>query len=162
MIDYGEAHVQKGMAEAENVAVVRRLFDFVKSRGVTENFAERWAEYSSLYAPDLVIHEAPSLPYGGDYSGPDALERHAQAFQGAWDRVQQDSERDLQPQFFASGDKVVVLWSLRGRNQLGETFEMPATSVYRLKDGRVTESRMFTFDSAAIGAFLSADATADS
>ena len=43
-------------------------WDAVETRGDPKDFAARWAAYVALYDPNVVIHEAPSLPYGGDYS----------------------------------------------------------------------------------------------
>lgn len=154
MIEQSDSAILHKMREVENIAVIRRLFDFVQGRGETDNFAERWATYSAMYDPEVVIHEAPSLPYGGDYDGPDAVARHAQAFQAAWDGLQPDGERAMEPQFFAGGDQVIVVWRLQAKNASGETFNMPAMSIYRLKDKRVLESRMFTFDSKAVSDFL--------
>src|SRR5918994_6849543 len=67
-------------SRAANIDVVRQLFEAVETRGDPEDFAARWAAYVTMYDPDIVIHEAPRLPYGGDYSGDDAVARHAQAF----------------------------------------------------------------------------------
>jgi hypothetical protein len=78
---------------AANIAVMRRLFEAVETRGDPEDFAARWAAYVEMYDPDVVIHEAPSLPYGGDYSGDDAVARHAQAFKAAWQGLQSINDR---------------------------------------------------------------------
>jgi ketosteroid isomerase-like protein len=61
----------------------------------------------------------------------------------------------MEAQILADADRVVVLWSLRGRKAAnGETFEMPVASVYHMKDGRVFDSRMFHFDAVASRDFL--------
>jgi uncharacterized protein len=139
---------------AANIAVVRRLLEAVETRGDPRDFAARWAVYVAMYDPDVVIHEAPSLPYGGDYSGDDAVARHAQGFNGAWDGLQSNDDRKLEPQFLADGDHVIVLWRQRGISADGEAFDMPVVSVYQMKDGRVADSRMFHFDTTAVVRFL--------
>jgi uncharacterized protein len=139
---------------AANGAIVRRLFEAVETRSDPKDFAARWAAYVAMYDPDVVIHEAPSLPYGGDYSGDDAVARHAQAFNAAWQGLQSITDRRLEPRFLADGDHVIVLWRQKGTSADGEIFDMPAVSVYHMKDGRVVDARMFHFDTAAVIGFL--------
>jgi ketosteroid isomerase-like protein len=139
---------------ATNIAIVRRLFEAVETRGDPEDFAARWAAYVAMYDPDVVIHETPSLPYGGDYSGDDAVARHAQAFSNAWQGLQSADDRRLEPHILADGDHVIVLWRQKGTSADGDRFDMPAVSVYQMKDGRVVDSRMFHFDAAAVTRFL--------
>lgn len=139
----------------DNLATVRAMFAAVAARGDAAHAAERWAAYSGLYDPDAVIHEAPSLPYGGEYTGLAGVAAHAQGYGAAWGRLQAPEMQDLQPTFIAGGDEVVVLWRQRGVNAgTGEIFDMPATSVYQMKRGRVLQSRMFHFDVAATRDFL--------
>ena len=150
-------HVADGMRRdgcAANIAVVRRLFEAVETRGDPEDFAARWAAYVAMYDPDVVIHEAPSLPYGGDYSGDDAVARHAQAFNAAWQGLQSINDRRLEPRFLTDGDHVIILWRQKGKSAGGEIFDMPAVSVYQMKGGRIIDSRMFHFDTAAVIGFL--------
>jgi len=139
---------------AANIAFVRRIFDAVETRGDPKDFAARWAAYVAMYHPNVVIHEAPSLPYGGDYSGDDAVARHAQGFGDAWGGLQSTDDRQLEPRFLADGDHVIVIWRQRGTSTDGEIFDMPAVSIYQLKDGRVLDARMFHFDTAAVLGFL--------
>lgn len=151
----------RGLAEgagrdtcAANIAVVRRIFEAVETRSDPKDFAARWAAYVAVYDPNVVIHEGPSLPYGGDYSGDDAVARHAQRFGEAWEGLQSTDDRRLEPHFLTDGDHVIVLWRQRGTSADGEIFDMPAVSVYQMKDGRVLDSRMFHFDSSAVAGFL--------
>lgn len=46
------------MSTSEAIAVVRKLFEAVAHRDPAEVFG--------AYHPDIVISEAPSLPYGGE------------------------------------------------------------------------------------------------
>jgi uncharacterized protein len=135
-------------AEAErNAAIVRDLFKAVEQRdreGVMR-----------AYDPAISIHEAPSLPYGGNYKGFQGAFDHAIGYRRAWDRLQGNAERELGAEIIADPDHVVVLWSQKGRNPAdGEAFEMPVASVYRMKEGRIVDSRMFHFDAAASRDFL--------
>jgi ketosteroid isomerase-like protein len=96
----------------------------------------------------------PSLPYGGDYSGDDAVACHAQAFSTAWKSLQSTDDQRLKPRFLADGDHVIVLWRQKGTSADGEIFDMPTVSVYQMKDGREVDSRKFHFDTAAVIGFL--------
>jgi ketosteroid isomerase-like protein len=146
--------IDRELADA-NIDVVRRLFALVEERGNAKDLAARWPVYEAVYGPEVTIHEAPSLPYGGSYTGATALAGHAQAFNRAWEGLQDVHERRLEPQFFADVDRVAVLWRQRGHNpETGERIDLPAVSIYELRDGRIIDSRMFHFDAAAVAGFL--------
>jgi ketosteroid isomerase-like protein len=95
------------MSSSEAVATVRKLFQAVSHRDAAGCFA--------AYHPDMAISEAPSLPYGGDYSGPKGVMQHAEAFSCTWDRYQPEASGDLEPEFLADGDRVVALWRFRAQ-----------------------------------------------
>jgi hypothetical protein len=61
------------MSGSEALATVRRLFAAVARRDPEEYFA--------AYHPDILINEAPSLPYGGVYKGLEGVLRHAERFE---------------------------------------------------------------------------------
>ncbi len=138
-----------------NVDTVRQVFALVETRGRPEEVAKRWATYVSCFDPDVEISEAPTLPYGGDYKGPGALERHAQAYSRAWQSLQTDAERKLEPRFVGHGDSVVVMWRQRGHDRrTGDVFDMPVVSTYEMRKGRVLKFRMFHFDAKMVASFL--------
>jgi uncharacterized protein len=134
------------MSSSEALATVRKLFQAVAHRDA--------AGYFAAYHPNSVISEAPSLPYGGDYSGPEGVKQHAEAFRCTWDRYQPEDSRDLEPEFLAFGDRVVVLWRFRAQGRGGDSVDLPAVSIYRLRDGKVLQSRMFHFDTVQLDRFL--------
>jgi len=130
-----------------NKRAVKALFEAVDRRdgeGVRASYDE-----------NITIHEAASLPYGGDYHGLEGALRHGQGFRAAWDRFQPHEARGLDPQIVADGDYVVVLWRHRIENaETGDRLELPAVSVYRMENARIVDSRMFHFDTAALLRFL--------
>ena len=106
------------------------------------------------YAEEITIHEAASLPYGGDYAGPDVT-RHGAGFLAAWNRFQPDERRGLDPHIIAEGDHVVVVWRHKLENsETGDSLDLPAVSVYRMQHAKITDSRMYHFDTAALLRFL--------
>jgi uncharacterized protein len=131
----------------ENVAAIQRLFAAVEQRDL--------AGVLAAYAPDIVIHEAKSLPYGGTYHGLDGAERHAYAYEATWAPLQEPGARSLDAEVLDAGEHVVVLWRQRGLTPDGtRSFDAPVVSVYQMRDGLVAALRMFHQDTAAIDRFL--------
>ena len=113
----------------------------------------------AAYDENITIHEAASLPYGGDYRGLEGALRHGQGFRAAWDHYQPHEERGLDPRIIADGDYVVVLWRHKLENPAtGERLDLPAVGVYRMENANVADSRMFHFDTAALLGFLERNA----
>ena len=130
------------ISDCEHVReVVARIF-----RAVEQNDAE--AYFDRTYHRDVVIHEAPSLPYGGDYRGLDGAAQHAEAFTTAWGPHRRPSDQAMDYVIDAVPDNAFVRWTLR---IAGRSF--PFVSHYRFADGLVVESRMFPFDAAAVAAW---------
>jgi ketosteroid isomerase-like protein len=130
-----------------NAQAARRLFEAVEHRSREDVVA--------IYDQNIVINEAPSLPYGGEFLGHEGALRHGQGFRAAWDRYQPSKTRGLEPRFIAQGDHVAVLWRHRAENhETGERLDLPAAGFYRFVDGKVVDSRMFHFDIAALLRFL--------
>lgn len=134
------------MSTSVAIAVVRKLFEAVALRDPAGVF--------SAYHPDIFISEAPSLPYGGEHRGREGAIRHAEAFRSTWDRYQPQADRNLEPEFLALGDRVVVLWRFRAQRPMRESIDLPVVSIYRLREEKIIESRMFHFDTAALLQFL--------
>ncbi len=130
---------------------IHRLFvEGVSARDAT-------AYFDRTYHPDVVIREAPSLPYGGEYHGLLGAAEHAVGFTETWDRLQVAQQRDLDPRIVATDSEAFVVWTLRGQRPGDpEVSEFPAVSHYRFQAGRVIESRMCLFDTVAVGEFLDA------
>jgi uncharacterized protein len=139
-------HQEVSMSK-ENVAAMQRLFTAVERRDL--------AGVLAAYAPDIVIHEAATLPYGGTYRGLEGGERHAYAYEATWAPLQEPGARSLDAEVLDAGEHVVVLWRQRGQTPDDtRSLDLPAVSVYRMRDGRIVEARMFQQDTAAITQFL--------
>ena len=128
----------------ENVEVVKRLFDAVERRDREGVFA--------AYHPEIIIREAETLSYGGEFHGFEGAMKHALGYRAAWDALQSKTEQELSPAFLDAGDYVVVLWRQRAVNG-DKKLDSSAASVYKLRDGKIIESEMFQ-DTAAIRDFL--------
>ncbi len=105
-----------------------------------------WDGVEQLLSPDLVIHEPPSLPYGGEWRGRDALRRLFAKVMGYWDAP------GVEPISIVGDDTHVVAllrFTMTSR-ATGETFTQPVAEVSTLAGGLVTEMRIHYFDSAEV------------
>ncbi|MGY6553605.1 MAG: nuclear transport factor 2 family protein [Wenzhouxiangella sp.] len=99
------------------------------------------ATIRSLLAPELVWHEAQTLPYGGAHHGPEAV------MQQIFGAIGRDwSEYAAEPtRFVDGGDHVVVLGEYRGVHQRsGGRLQAPFAHVWRIENGRLVEFFQFT------------------
>jgi ketosteroid isomerase-like protein len=136
-----------------NVETVKRLFRAVEERDVEPMY--------EIYYRQVEVNEASSLPYGGQFRGHEGIVEHGLRYMAAWDHLQTDEDRDLEAEFVGSRDRVLVRWRQKAHAAKNSSLNIPVVSEYRLRDGKVVESRMHTFDSALIAAFL-ADAPSNS
>lgn len=131
----------------ENVENTRRLFRAVEDRDV--------AGVLAAYAPEIVIRDAESLPYGGTYHGLEGAKQHVEGAAQTWNHLQPAAERKMDAIFLDSGDYVIVLWRLRGlAASRGSKLDSPVVSVYKLCGGKIVESQMFYSDTVSILQFL--------
>jgi ketosteroid isomerase-like protein len=131
---------------AENVDVIRRLFHAVEARDIEPMY--------EIYSPDVVIREAPSLPYGGEYAGHAGMLEHGRGYLETWDHMQDDDDRRLDADFADAGDRVFVCWRQRAHGRDGTKVDLPVVSVYELQGSRVVRSTMHHLDTAALREFL--------
>jgi ketosteroid isomerase-like protein len=105
-----------------------------------------WDGAEELLSPDLVIHEPPSLPFGGDWTGRDALRRLFARVMGIWESPQVEIESIV-------GDDVHVVALLRftmTSKAKGRTFTQPVAEVSVIEDGVIREMRIHYFDTAEV------------
>jgi uncharacterized protein len=130
----------------DNIDIIRRLFRAVEERDIEPMY--------EIYDPEVVIREASSLPYGGEHRGYEGVIRHGLGYVQAWDHLQTEEDRNLEPEFVGHGDRVLVCWQQKAHAEDGRALRVPVVSEYRLRGGKVVESRMHTFDSAELAEFL--------
>lgn len=119
------------------IRLVLEAFDAVERR-------DR-ARLNALYHADVEFHWPPSLLIAWD----------GNATMEGWDQVQPTAaERRMDPRVAAADEDVVVQWHWRARGLDGELFETPVLGVYRVRDGKLADARMFFFDDASAVDFL--------
>jgi len=123
----------------ENVEVVER-FEHAFVRGDME-------EVLSLLADDIVVHEAPSLPYPGDHRGHDGFLELADAFNRVW-----EIKSPLDLTFLDAGDtRVVVLVAFDVvARATGTPLVLRLAEIYSVREGRIADLDVYYRDTAAI------------
>ena len=147
-------HSRRG--SQQQVEIVKRLFEAVN----------RYDQAAILeaYHPEVVVHEAASLPYGGEFHGHEGALAHVNAFYQTWTGLKPSISRDLpgeaqrenSPLFLETTQEYVVVF---GQNtalapQSGRKLDVPEAFVFRMRDGKVAESWMLNQDTVAILEFL--------
>ncbi|MBT2383619.1 nuclear transport factor 2 family protein [Streptomyces sp. ISL-11] len=99
-----------------------------------------------FFAPDVVLHQAAALPYGGTWQGHAGMERFFVAMSQAWESFDM-----VEQEFLATGETAVVLTRVRARARAtGRELTFPILQTIKVKDGRIAEVRPFYWDTAAI------------
>ncbi|MFF1266032.1 nuclear transport factor 2 family protein [Streptomyces anulatus] len=98
------------------------------------------------FAPDVVLHQAAGLPYGGVWRGHLGMERFFRAMSDTWAEfalVEQD--------FLATGETSVVRTIVRAVSRAtGRELTFPILQNLTVRDGRITEVRPFYWDTEAV------------
>ncbi len=89
--------------------------------------------------PDVVLHQSPDLPWGGEFHGHAGYEEWAAQMSRAFDRLEVRDSR-----FFTDGDTVVITCRLVTRSRAGcETLDLPMAQLVRVRGDRIVEFRPF-------------------
>ncbi len=114
---------------------------------------EDFGPVAATLHPQIVMIQADSLPFGGQWHGREGFERWMQAFGEAWSSV---SATDLR--FFEHDDTVVVVAQMEATARAsGQSFHAPICHVVRIRDGLLMEFRMFYWDTVATNRALARD-----
>ena len=104
--------------------------------------ADAGASFDDLSAtldPNVVLHQSPDLPWGGEFRGHDGYDNWARQMSRAFDRL---VVADVS--FFEQGDTVVVTCRLITRARASrQTLDLPMAQVVRIAHGRIVEFRPF-------------------
>ncbi|MFB7354603.1 nuclear transport factor 2 family protein [Streptomyces gardneri] len=105
-----------------------------------------FAPLAPYFAPDVVLHQATALPYGGTWRGHAGLERFFLAMSRVWESFDMTEQ-----EFLATGATAVVLTRVRARARAtGRELTFPILQTITVRDGRIAEVRPFYWDTAAI------------
>ncbi|MFD0538816.1 nuclear transport factor 2 family protein [Actinomadura luteofluorescens] len=101
-------------------------------------------------APDVVMYQAPSLPYGGTWRGHDGMERFMAVMSELW------SELTFREQHYAVDGETVTVRNdcvFRAR-ATGREVDTSVLQWITVRDGLVSEFRPFYLDTSAVLAAL--------
>ncbi|GAA1942088.1 nuclear transport factor 2 family protein [Streptomyces durmitorensis] len=104
------------------------------------------------FAPDVVMHQAEALPYGGTWRGHDGMTRFFLAMSRTWKSFEIGEQ-----EFLATGETAVVHTQVRARARAtGRELAFPVLQTITVRGGRIAEVRPFYWDTAAIVAATTA------
>lgn len=135
-------------SEHEVLAVLEGMYaaeaQYLAAGGPGEaSFADLLAPY---FSPDVVLHQAEALPYGGTWRGHEGMERFLSAMRQTWESLEMVEQR-----FLATDGTAVVLTQVRARARAtGRELDFPILQTIEVADGRITEVRPFYWDTAAV------------
>ena len=137
----------------EPIAVLGRFYaaeaDYMNAGG-----AEAGADFAAMAAtldPEVVLHQSPDLPWGGEFHGHAGYEDWARQMSAAFDRLEVEEQR-----FFTDGDTVIVTCRLVTRARAtGEVLDFPMAQVVRTRGDRIVEFRPFYWNVPAYRAAVS-------
>jgi ketosteroid isomerase-like protein len=133
--------VQSSAIEATPKAVLLRFYE-AESRymkAFEENGIASFDEMRETMAPDVVLHQSPDLPYGGDYLGYEGYEQWAVKMSSIFDKLEV-AERE----FFEQGEKVIVVCRFITRSRInGSVQDFPMAQVVTVRNGKIVEFRPF-------------------
>ncbi|MGK5729445.1 nuclear transport factor 2 family protein [Streptomyces sp. URMC 124] len=106
------------------------------------------------FAPDVVLHQADALPYGGTWRGHAGIEGNMRAMAAAWELFE-----FAEQEFLATGGTTVVRTLVRARARAtGRELTFPILQTITFKDGRISEVRPFYWDTQAVAEACAAPA----
>lgn len=129
------------MTTAANV--LKRFYE-AESRYVSSGGTDFGPVAETLH-PEVVIVQADSLPFGGEWRGHEGFESWMRAFGEAWSAA---AARDVR--FVEDGDTVVVLATMEATARAtGRSVRAPICHAVRVRDGLLAEFRVFYWDTVA-------------
>lgn len=126
---------------SDPVAVIGRFHaaeaDYMRAGG-----AATGADFTPMAAtldPQVVLHQSPDLPWGGEFHGHRGYEDWARAMSAAFDRLEVKDRR-----FFVADDTVIITCRLVTRSRAsGAMLDLPMTQVVRVRGDRIVDFRPF-------------------
>jgi len=138
---------QSAEPRPDALAVLQRFFTAEAAYiSASSSGAASFAELADCLAPEVVMHQAVSLPYGGQWRGPEGIEAFIKAMSDTWQSLEFFEQR-----FIVDGDTVAV--HNRGRlcsRTTGRAVDTEVVQIMTVRDGRIAEIRPFYLDTTAV------------
>lgn len=126
--------------ESAGIAALKRFYE--AEAHYVESGGNDFGPVAETLASDIVMIQADSLPFGGEWHGREGFEGWMRAFGEAWSVAGAEDVR-----FFEDGDTVVVVAMMEARvRATDEPFSAPICHVVRVRDGLLVEFKVFYWD----------------
>ncbi|MER5950328.1 nuclear transport factor 2 family protein [Streptomyces sp. NPDC001904] len=137
----------KMSSTSESAAVLTAMYaaeaEYLAAGGPDEASFDLLAPF---FAPDVELHQADALPYGGTWRGYGGMTRFFLMMREVWESFDM-----VEQEFLATGETAVVLTQVRARARAtGRELSFPILQAITVKDGRITKVRPFYWDTRAI------------
>lgn len=134
-------HSDGTVSKRDPIEVIERFYsaeaDYMNAGGAAAR-ADFTAMAATL-APDVVLHQSPDLPWGGDFHGRAGYEDWARQMSAAFDRLEVRDRR-----FSVAGDTVIITCRLITRARAsGAALDLPMAQVVRVRGEHIVEFRPF-------------------
>lgn len=101
--------------------------------------------------PEFVLYEPESMPYGGEWHGPDGFRSFLKVMDKTWRKMGPLKP----PELIEQGNTVIVLATLDAESRAtGRAVQPSVCQVVRVRGRRLLEARMFYWDTATINEVL--------
>ncbi|MFI0464796.1 nuclear transport factor 2 family protein [Saccharopolyspora sp. 5N102] len=120
--------------------------EYLAAGGPGEASFEPLAEF---FSPQVVLHQAEALPYGGSWRGHQGMERFFLEMSRTWESFEMLAQDFLTPS--DTTGPLVVLTQVRARSRAtGRRLEFPILQTIEIQDGQIIDVRPFYWDTAEI------------
>ena len=142
------------MIQDEGSAAVAALQRFYATEGAyMKAGGGDFAPLAATLHPEVVLHQSPDLPWGGEFRGHAGCGDWARRMSAAFDRLE---VKDLR--LFARGDTVVAACRLVTRSRATRTVvDAPMTQVVTVRDDLIVDFRPFYWNVPAYRAAVARD-----
>lgn len=104
-----------------------------------KNGVASFDEMRETLAADVVLHQSPDLPFGGDYVGFEGYERWAIKMGSIFNKLEVTDR-----EFFEQGDKVIVVCRFITQSRInGSVQDLPMVQVVTVRNGKIVDFRPF-------------------
>lgn len=101
----------------------------------------------AILAEDVVVHEAPTLPYGGDHHGPEAFIKLFETVQGTW----KFNEAFKYTYHVSDPDTVTLMVEVDSvAAATGRPILLRLAEVFTIRDGKIADLDVYYWDTAAM------------
>ncbi len=132
---------EQAYASASPISVVKRFYraeDAYMNKSRTAGNAS-FQEMADTLDPEVILHQTPDLPWGGDYHGHEGYEAWARKMSATFDQLAVEDT-----QFLMADDTVVILCRLVTRSRKsGTVLDLPMAQFVRVKADKIVEFRPF-------------------